>query len=59
MDRTPYDGKPYYCETCGLGFAELVACEEPGCRLEDDVTARFRATSPAAAISRAEQEGGR
>lgn len=42
MDRTPYDGKPYYCETCGLGFGEFMACEEVNCALESDVTARAR-----------------
>lgn len=32
--RTPYDGKPYYCAVCGIGFAEYMACEEADCALE-------------------------
>ena len=50
MRRTPYDGRPYYCEPCGLGFAEYVACERPDCRLEPDAFAearrKFRETAP-------------
>lgn len=34
MDRHPFDGKPYYCETCGLGFGEVMACEDVACVLE-------------------------
>jgi hypothetical protein len=33
-ERTPYDGKPYYCEICGAGFYEFMTCERPDCRLE-------------------------
>lgn len=40
--RTPYDGKPYYCESCGLSFAELQACEDGGCELESAQAARDR-----------------
>jgi hypothetical protein len=42
-ERTPYDGKPYYCALCGLGLAEYIACEEPGCELETAETALNRA----------------
>lgn len=42
-ERTPYDGKPYYCEVCGLGLSEFMACEEPDCKLEDSATAQLRA----------------
>ncbi len=35
MNRSPYDGEPYYCAVCGLGFGEFMACEEPDCKLED------------------------
>ncbi len=41
-DRTPRDGQPYYCETCGLGFGEFMACERPDCRLETVVEAERR-----------------
>jgi len=39
----PYDGMPYYCIVCGLGLAEVMACEEPDCRLESMETAQARA----------------
>jgi len=32
--RTPYDGEPYYCTFCGVGFAEYFACEDVRCTLE-------------------------
>lgn len=40
--RSPNDGKPYYCATCGLGWGEYMACEEPGCALESEETAAAR-----------------
>jgi hypothetical protein len=40
--RSPYDGKPYYCETCGIGFAEFMACEDGDCKLEDEASAEAR-----------------
>lgn len=43
MDRTPYDGKPFYCKTCGLGLGEFMACEEPDCVLETTEEAERRA----------------
>ena len=42
VKRTPYDGKPFYCETCGLGWKEFVACEERDCELETVESAIFR-----------------
>ena len=33
--RTPYDGQPYYCIKCGVGFYEFIACELPDCERED------------------------
>lgn len=42
-DRTPYDGKPFYCIECGVGLAEFVACELPDCTLESCETAKIRA----------------
>lgn len=40
-DRTPTDGKPYYCAYCGLGLGELMACENvPFCRLETEEEAK-------------------
>ncbi len=35
-DRTPTDGKPFYCRVCGSGFGEYLACEEPCCKLEPE-----------------------
>ena len=40
--RSPYDGEPFYCVTCGSGFAEYGACEDTECKLE----------TPAAALAR-------
>ena len=37
--RTPYDGKPYYCIFCGLGLGEYYACEDVRCRLETEEAA--------------------
>lgn len=39
---TPYNGEPYYCAECGLGFAEFVACEHTDCRLETRAEAQER-----------------
>ena len=41
--RGPYSGHPYYCEVCGLGFPEYMACDLPDCRLESDEVAQSRA----------------
>ena len=41
-DRTPYDGKPYYCKLCGLGISEVMACEDGDCALESEQAARER-----------------
>jgi hypothetical protein len=41
-DRTPYDGAPFYCATCGLGLGEYMACEDGGCELESEVNAKAR-----------------
>lgn len=35
-------GKPYYCDECGLGMGEFLACEEVDCRLESKVSAQKR-----------------
>jgi hypothetical protein len=35
-------GKPYDCETCGLGMAEYLACEDGGCKLESEDAAQLR-----------------
>lgn len=42
MSRTPYDGQPYYCRLCGLGWNEFMACEETSCTLEDESSAKAR-----------------
>ena len=43
LERTPTDGKPYYCEVCGMGFGEYMACEMPDCKLESEEQAQRRA----------------
>lgn len=40
--RTPTDGMPYYCKTCGLGWNEYGACEEVDCELESSEEALSR-----------------
>jgi hypothetical protein len=42
-DRSPYDGEPFYCASCGFGFAEFLACEEPDCEIETKDEALQRA----------------
>jgi hypothetical protein len=41
-DRSPRDGKPYYCTVCGYGLPEYLACESPACRLETYAEAEAR-----------------
>lgn len=40
--RSPFDGKPYYCNTCGCGFGEFNACEDVDCELETAEQAKDR-----------------
>lgn len=40
--KTPYDGTPFYCKTCGAGYAEYGSCEEINCQLESVVEAKAR-----------------
>ena len=42
-ERTPHDGRPFYCVDCGAGFGEYLACEEGDCALESVATAEARA----------------
>lgn len=42
MTRTPTDGLPYYCNLCGLGWSEYVACEEWFCEPESAEAALAR-----------------
>lgn len=43
MERRTYtDGKPYYCQTCGMGYGEYMACEERDCKLESEEEAKKR-----------------
>lgn len=42
LDRTPTDGRPYYCHECGSGFGEYLACDLPDCRLESEADALKR-----------------
>jgi len=41
-ERSPYNGRPYYCRDCGAGFAEFMACELPDCKLEGEAEAKAR-----------------
>jgi len=41
-ERTPHDGRPYYCDECGLGIGEWMACEFIDCRLESEAEAKAR-----------------
>jgi hypothetical protein len=41
-ERTPYDGEPFYCSACGLGWSEYMACEEGDCHLEGRQIAKDR-----------------
>jgi hypothetical protein len=38
------DGKPYYCKTCGLGWHEMMACEEGDCvdESQEDAEKRYQ-----------------
>lgn len=47
--REPNDGRPFYCKTCGCGYAEFMACEQPDCELEDVDVALTRAYDTACA----------
>lgn len=38
----PFDGSPYYCVTCGLGYGEYLACEDGVCQLETPRQAQRR-----------------
>lgn len=40
--RSPRDGKPYYCDECGVGWAEYMVCEDGPCRLETEAEAHER-----------------
>lgn len=59
MSRTPYDGKPYYCKVCGMGFGEFIACEQPACELEPPEDATARRDDHDAQIARMEVQYGR
>lgn len=41
-ERTPTDGKPFYCVKCKMGFGEYMACELPDCKLESEASAEMR-----------------
>lgn len=44
--RTPDDGKPYYCTTCGRNWMEFVMCTlDVHCELETEAAAQARAAS--------------
>lgn len=44
-ERSPLDSKPYFCVSCGVGFAELMACKLLGCKLETVEQAKERAAA--------------
>lgn len=56
--RTPNDGKPYYCEKCGAGLGEYIACEWPDCELETDDMAKTRLRPAQPAPSAPERRSG-
>lgn len=41
--RSPTDGKPFYCVTCGAGRGEYGGCEMPDCQIESAEAAQARA----------------
>ena len=60
-ERTPTDGKPYYCSLCGCGFGEYLACEMPDCKLESERKAKLRqkkATAPSQETKEKDQRYG-
>jgi hypothetical protein len=42
VSRDPYDGEPFYCSICGVGFVEFAACEEVECVLETRAVSQAR-----------------
>ena len=50
-ERTPYDGEPFYCDICGLGLQEVMACEDGICWMESAEAARARQLRESASIS--------
>jgi hypothetical protein len=42
LNDTYLSGRPYYCDLCGAGYAEYIACEMPDCMLESVDAARAR-----------------
>jgi len=40
--RDSKDGKPYYCKLCGMGWQEMMACEEGDCQIESETDAMKR-----------------
>lgn len=44
--RDSKDGEPFYCKVCGLGFQEVMACEELECKLESNEEAMKRFECP-------------
>lgn len=57
MQRHWKDGKPYYCETCGIGYGEYMACEDVACKLESEAEAQKRAAEPDDADAVLTQDG--
>lgn len=58
LSRTPYDGKPFYCGTCGAGLEAYYGCEDPVCQLETETEAlgRFLAGKDAVEQARLEEK---
>lgn len=50
INDTWLSGKPYYCNACGLGGAEVMACEDGFCEIESAGEAQAR-------LVKAHQEG--
>lgn len=42
-DEKPWlNGKPYYCDFCGSGGGEVMACEDVRCKMESEADAQAR-----------------
>lgn len=41
-ERHPYNGKPFYCRVCGLGYLVFENCKDGVCELESDEDALER-----------------
>jgi hypothetical protein len=47
-------GRPYYCNSCGLGGGEVFACEDGDCEMESEADAIARRDAAAPSTTPAE-----